>query len=151
MKQDRALSGDVPIERNRARLALGAGADFPKTFTRKRLIRVPSGNSESSAGVELEKKTAESLGVLRGSSTMANRLLSKPKVSQKTTTTRGLIAGKTTRRDPIVNSNFIFALHSYKVLLDAGAVTCRKPAIASRMRVRRRQRKRGADEHPRSD
>jgi len=77
MKQDRALSGDVPMERNRARLILGAGADFPKTFTRKRLIRVPSGNSESSAGVELEKKTAESLGVLRGScqlgSTMANR------------------------------------------------------------------------------
>ena len=58
---------------------------------------------------------------------MADRLLSKPKVSQKTTTTRGLIAGKTTRRDPIVNSNFIFALHSYKVLLDAGAVRCRKP------------------------
>lgn len=112
MKQDRALSGDVPMERNRARLILGAGADFPKTFTRKRLIRVPSGNSESSAGVELEKKTAESLGVLRGScqlgSTMANRLLSKPKVSQKTTTTRGLIAGKTTRGDPIVNSNFMF-------------------------------------------
>jgi hypothetical protein len=67
MKQDLALSGDVPMERNRARLILGAGADFPKTFTRKRLIRVRSGNSESSAGVELEKKKTESLGVLRGS------------------------------------------------------------------------------------
>jgi len=110
MKQDRALSGDVPIERNRARLALGAGADFPKTFTRKRLIRVPSGNSESSAGVELEEKTAESLGVLRGScqlgSITANRLLSKPKVSQKTITTCCFIEGKTTRGEPIVNSIF---------------------------------------------
>jgi hypothetical protein len=58
---------------------------------------------------------------------MANRLLSKPKVSQKTTTTRGLMPARLLGGMQLSTAILYFGLHSYKVLLDAGAGRCRKP------------------------